>query len=673
MGIEKFFSTINKNFNIISNDQTLKIKYLFIDFNSIIHVVSSKLLDKVNKGEEYKIGSEELTLDNFDDLIIQEVNNYLVNLIKLCDLQILELVYIALDGVPTFAKILEQKKRRYMGDFIDKLLEKYSLPFTWNKNNISPGTKFMDKLNLFLEKIKLIVNNKQNKDPNFEFYTNIQKFEVSDTNQKGEGEIKIFDYINQFNDQIGFYSPDADVILLSAISKKAQLINIIKYEQNTDTFYLISIPLFIESIYNYCSSRINVSINKNNLINDICFIFTVLGNDFIPKCEAILTNYDFLFLIDIYLINFIDYGYILKDIIDTTVLFNFFKILASHEKRLLFRNSYQNLFNNFNYANQNNFILDLNKLKNNDIIISKQFGTPFYNFYNNILFYIDPSKIKELNHPKYGCLEFYLIDKNKLIQIIKKSLSYILPINLLVNIDIHNVHNYEKLRQNKYISNQQKHIIAMKDLTLREKENYLINNRLDKYFHLFNPYNQFYQNIIKTKHINHDYYYNTFFNNNEKNIVNSYLRGLKWIHQYYFRRDLPIDETWFYPYFKTPLFNSIIKYYSPNLLQLTFNYIPLDITPFEQLLYITPLRINHIPDFYHQNIISLFIQNHPQYFYNLDEIYLAIKSNNINHHLFNCSNSVFISKCHYHILDYIVDINKFVQSLRKIFKSHSHS
>jgi hypothetical protein len=33
-----------------------------------------------------------------------------------------------------------------MGDFIDKLLTKYSLPFNWSKNNISSGTIFMEKL-----------------------------------------------------------------------------------------------------------------------------------------------------------------------------------------------------------------------------------------------------------------------------------------------------------------------------------------------------------------------------------------------------------------------------------------------------------------------------------------------------------------------------------------------
>ena len=53
---------------------------------------------------------------------------------------------IAIDGVPTFAKIMEQKKRRYIGDLLSQLMKKFELPFEWSKINISPGTEFMNKM-----------------------------------------------------------------------------------------------------------------------------------------------------------------------------------------------------------------------------------------------------------------------------------------------------------------------------------------------------------------------------------------------------------------------------------------------------------------------------------------------------------------------------------------------
>ena len=46
-------------------------------------------------------------------------------------------------------------------------------------------------------------------------------------------------------------------------------------------------------------------------------------------------------------------------------------------------NSYQNIYHNYNFANQKNFLIDLLKLKNmnNLSLISKRFSEPFYNFY----------------------------------------------------------------------------------------------------------------------------------------------------------------------------------------------------------------------------------------------------------------------------------------------------
>jgi hypothetical protein len=50
----------------------------------------------------------------------------------------------------------------------------------------------------------------------------------------------------------------------------------------------------------------------------------------------------------------------------------------------------------------------------------------------------------------------------------------------------------------------------------------------------------------------------------------------------------------------------------------------------------------------------------------LDEIYLSIKTGSIKKNIFDCSNSVFISKCHYLILDYVVNIEQFANKLRSV-------
>jgi 5'-3' exonuclease len=562
----------------------------------------------------------------------------------------------------------------------------------------------MNKINSYLLNIKYITKNKFIKDEDFIlnkneylFYNNINKFDFSDTNINGEGETKIYDYINLLklkNEKILFFSPDSDVILLSMLSKYSNNIDIIRFNQDDETLSLIYINKLKKGIYSYCSERIegsdydNLDIKK--LIRDIVFIFTIFGNDFIPRCESIQVNYDFLFIIDMYLINLIDNGYIIIDnnIVNKS-LFNYIYLISIHEKRLLFRNAYQNIYHNYNYANQKNFIIDLLNINNAKNTLSNKFSTPFYNLYNNILFYIEPYLIKDellkrfSNKSKYhGCLEFYLYDKNTLIQIIKNNIDNI-PTNDIFNIDISNINKntpYEFLKYKIFSSKQKKHILLMKDLSERDVELYLINNKLDKYYHIFNPINEFYQDIIKTRKINEIYYYKKYFNNDIKVVVDEYLKGFKWVFQMYFKRNIDkkhqtnIDETWYYPYHKSPLFNSIIKYYNASIINYNIKPIKLNITPLEHLLYVTPIKLSDLSKdnfyslFYNidKNKLKKFIEKNIHFFYNLDEIYDNFKKNNKK--LFDCSSSVFISKCHYIILNYVVDITLFSNKFNKIYQ-----
>lgn len=731
MGIEKFFSTVNRTFDIITsldlnnsdgietNSCLNNNKYLLLDFNSIIHHTSSKLIEELNKTRSKNSEYKDLSIDDIEWMIIKEVNKFIISILEQINLEKLNLLYVGLDGVPTFSKILEQKKRRFMGDFIEKLLENYSLPIAWSKNNISPGTVFMEKIHQYLSNIKSITKNKLIKNSNliltpkdYEFYTKIKHFEYSDTNIKGEGEMKIYDLISSLpkNENILFYSPDADVILLSMISKNSNNITVLKYDQNTTQLNLIDIKLLKETIYNYCLDRVSgsiiQSIQLNKLIRDLVFIFTMFGNDFLPKCESIQTNQDFLFLIDMYLINLINYGHLIIDNqIANIAFYNYLVLVGAHETRLLFRNAYQSVNQNYNYANQKNFYLDLDQFKNLDLekdkdkLISKKFADPYYNFYNNLISYIDPFKIKELiekyKEPKtkkfHGCLEFYLYDRNKVYKIIHDALETNLPINALFTLDIEHIDkNYERLKSTQFQSKIKKHLMNMRELGPRDRELYLINNKLDKYYSLFNPTNEFYQSILSTRKINDLYYYQKYFKNEDrKNGVNAYLKGFKWVFQYYFNRvygaksQLNIDETWYYPYYKAPLFESIVRYYSPSLIDTNFKPTHLSISPLEQLLYITPVRL---ADLSNQNFYKLFaefksdkfvdepfvlkikefIEKHPQYFYNLDEIYIGIKTGSIKKNIFDCSNSAFISKCHYFILDYVVNIAQFASKLREV-------
>jgi 5'-3' exonuclease len=630
MGIERFFSSINRNFNVvdvIENTSKIKTNALLIDFNSILHNVSAKLIKDINNSQRGKDKTDKtydtFKIDDIEELIINEMKEYLINLFKIVDCK---LVYIAFDGVPTFSKIIEQKKRRFIGDLIEQLVSKYSLPFSFNKSLLSPGTVFMDKVVLYLKENKLHNN-----------------LIISDTNEKGEGEFKILDYIQKENlDSFIIYSPDADLIILSMIiwanAKKNIDLKILRYDQNTEILNLIYINHLVDYLISYYEDKISLKIDNKRYINDLSFIFTVFGNDFLPRIEDININMDFYLVLDGYIINYIDHGYLLNENIDIIPksLFNYLKFINKYETTLLKRNANLYKYQNFNYAQTINLYLDLTKHKFNPLMVL------FVDYGTNLK-----------NTTKYGKLEYYFYDSNKL----SKMKDYEFKNNFNQKYIQDNKLSYQKLLPFEYKSSIKKHLISMKDLTLREKEYYLINNKLDKYYTLFNPNNKFFDTLKKE-----DYYSDM----NIKSMVSQYLNGLKWLINYYFKRQ-NIDETWVYPFHMSPLLSDFVNFFEAKSIEYNFKNISLNITPIEQLLYITPIRLTNIKSFLsiikatdkEKQIISNFIENNLNLFYNLDEIYYAVLTGNLKKDLLDCSSTTFISKCHYLILDEIKPIKQF--------------
>jgi len=183
MGIERFFSSLKRDYNFIKHlDKKLESEHLLIDFNSIVHVISQFLLEEKKK--------DNITVDDFEEELIILVGEYIEELLKnYFYVKIIKTITICVDGVPSMAKIYEQKKRRYMGDIMSHLYTNITTTtFTWSRNNISPGTKFMSNM------IKYLVS-KEYKDTLNDICINIEHYEVSGVDVMGEGEIKIIHYI----------------------------------------------------------------------------------------------------------------------------------------------------------------------------------------------------------------------------------------------------------------------------------------------------------------------------------------------------------------------------------------------------------------------------------------------------------------------------------------------
>jgi len=282
MGIPYYFSYLIKNHSTIISklDALCNIDNLFIDSNSLIY--------------------DSLNFDNFENL--SQFENYIIKNVVIKIEEIIKIInpseniYIAFDGVPPFAKINQQKNRRYKSAYLNKIFKK---KIVWDTCAITPGTLFMTNLN---NAIASHFNNKffnsQNKQINVL---------LSLSNEHGEGEHKLFKYIrecrsiSQKNNVI--YGMDADLFMLS--------LNHLKYTQN---IYLYrETPLFINQLdkslnpnqkyiinINYLGNIIaseltgeDVNIIKTyntnyyNKIEDYIFICFLLGNDFLPHFPAL--------------------------------------------------------------------------------------------------------------------------------------------------------------------------------------------------------------------------------------------------------------------------------------------------------------------------------------------------------------------------------------------------
>ena len=141
-------------------------------------------------------------------------------------------LYMALDGPAPRAKINQQRARRFKAgkeqvqlQEIETMLESYlaesgrklpEKPPAWDRNVITPGTTFMEKVTHALQ---WYIHERMNSDPFFSKLTII----LSDGSVPGEGEHKIMNYIRACRTQTTYdpntrhvvYGMDADLVMLA--------------------------------------------------------------------------------------------------------------------------------------------------------------------------------------------------------------------------------------------------------------------------------------------------------------------------------------------------------------------------------------------------------------------------------------------------------------------------
>lgn len=281
MGIPSYFSYITRNLKYKNEITNICFHCLFLDCNSIIYDV-------------YNSHNKNDCIDNIENFIILGVIQNIEKHIEfICPTK---LVYIAFDGVAPFAKMEQQRKRRYKSAFMEQFAKlnedgENTQPYCtkWNTSHITPGTTFMNNLSL---QVSQYFKNKTNK----------FKTIVSGSNEYGEGEHKLFEYIRKHdcsNDYIALYGLDADLIMLSLfhlnITKNififreepaflsSSLKQVNKEEKKNIEMLFIDVELLSCSVLN----ELNCKYNNKQRIYDYIFLCFFLGNDFLPHFPSL--------------------------------------------------------------------------------------------------------------------------------------------------------------------------------------------------------------------------------------------------------------------------------------------------------------------------------------------------------------------------------------------------
>ena len=297
MGIPSYFSYIIKNYaNIIKNisyfyDVNNKIDHLYMDCNSIIY-------DAVHNTKNENI-------DDYEYIIIKCVIYKLLEYIKIIKPE--KTVFITFDGVAPFAKMNQQRTRRYKNLFINKMNKTEN---NWNTSSITPGTKFMNRLTELI--------NKQIQTWNSEMKIQIL---FSGTDEKGEGEHKLFQEIRNSdftNDNVAVYGLDSDLLMLSIFH--LQYCKNIYVFRETPEFCKTTIPKSLinrDDIFCFMDIQSFVSSIQENMdcryphirrTYDYIFICFFLGNDFLPHFPSLnIRTHGIQVLLDVYKVHIGNY------------------------------------------------------------------------------------------------------------------------------------------------------------------------------------------------------------------------------------------------------------------------------------------------------------------------------------------------------------------------------
>lgn len=592
MGIENFFKSLKIN-KMQSKNLVNKIKpeYVYIDFNSIVHDSAHKIEKKINnylytyidkiydlgfsvKNEneafekehniEYIIAKkndaennrknntedekiyflhhfESIIKTHIDDIIIKKIKETILDIIfNQIDGNSITKLFISADGIPNMAKILEQKRRKFIAyktqiikeniyilfkkeenSFSDETLIYEENKFTFDKTKISPVHPFMGKIKDELTNENFLNELKKN---------NVKEYYFSGVDFPGEGEKKIMEDILSVKPTgtILYYSPDSDVIVQSIIINNildnGSNIITMKYNSQEKEYNYYDIANIRDKIYKQIYVGVNEKLDTKNIINDMMALYILFGNDYIPKVEAMNVPEDIAIVTN----NYIEY---LK------------KSTTSIEKK------YITIFKDGKYQiNDSNLKRFINILANQEQQFLANAYINQYMSYETKKIYSEGKNVDKFEFDDFSVYTDYHINN----------------IKNLVHLNAINKDDYS--------------IIMDYYIELYSLDN-LLNNNITRWREMFNNSDtigevsydtktkKYTKNIIGDDEQKYNEIY--FPNMNIDDVSKNYLDGFNWVFDFYFNKnDSKINydnvSMWYYKYSRAPLLTTLNKYINAN-------------------------------------------------------------------------------------------------------------
>ncbi len=276
MGIPSYYKKLVNNVQglISKSVPSEDIDWLWMDFNCLIYHCLHRDDLRPYPGDSEK--------EQWEQELIENIVKYTKKVIAKVGAK--QGVRICIDGVVPMAKMRQQRLRRFKSVWLSKHqlnngnggLKEEGVNPLWDTNAITPGTNFMRKLRVRLEKLS---NN----------------LHISSSDEPGEGEHKIMSdwRTGNYKGNFAIYGLDADLLVLTLLNREICELNnniyMFREEINNGQIQRDSLGeeefewFSVNVLRNYICSRIeDTSKHRSFIINYSCAM-SILGNDFLPS------------------------------------------------------------------------------------------------------------------------------------------------------------------------------------------------------------------------------------------------------------------------------------------------------------------------------------------------------------------------------------------------------